>query len=215
MLDPLRHSWRWWQTLTEASSGEWPAGGKRGCVLCGGEEKSSRVLLRRQKTDSHSVKRWFSFRHLQAPSFYVEMRHVWPLQCKWDLNMELEASSQAQCDCCVCVYDCLPVFSVSFIPRSNWHAMSTRLCHYCLSFSSSFISWAVWAVLISTHRKSLTDGAWAGWTNSGWSNYVLKGRQGHRLTTDDGLQHPTVVALKKQRPLVDTAGHSNPQFHSS
>lgn len=113
MPDPLRHSWRWWQTLTEASSGEWPAGGERGCVLCGGEEKSSRVLLRRQKTDSHGVKRWFSFRHLQAPSFYVEMRHVWPLQCKWDLNMELEASSQAQCDCSICVYDCLTVFSLS------------------------------------------------------------------------------------------------------
>jgi len=38
---------------------------------------------------------------------------VWPLQCKWDLNVELEASSQAQCDCCVCVGDYLPVFSLS------------------------------------------------------------------------------------------------------
>lgn len=151
------------------------------------------------------------------------MRHVWPLQCKWDLNMELAASSQAQCDCCICVYDCL---SVSFIPRSNWHAMSTRLWHYCLSFSSSFISWAVWAVLISTHRKNLPDGAWAGWTNSGWSNYVLRGRQGHRLTVDDGLQPWKTAAssgncwtqqptLPQFQAVVDSCQCRSPALHLS
>lgn len=144
MLVSPSHSWRWWQTLTEAFSREWPAGGKRGRVLWGAEEKSSRVFLRRQKTDSHTVKWRFGFRHLMPPSYYVEMRYVWPLQCKWDLNTELEASSQAQYDCCVCVYDYLPcLLSFCFIPRSNWHVMSACLCHYCLSFSSAFISWAV------------------------------------------------------------------------
>lgn len=167
---PPRHSWRGWQSLTEAPTEEWPAE----CILWGSGRKTAGFWWQKL---THTL--WNEgFRHFLPPSYHVDVRYAWPLQCKWDVKAELEASSQAQRDCCVRVW----------LPPVPSHPRVKLTCHVILSvslLSLIFSTFIFWAVLITTHRKNLADGARAVWANSGCCNYVLRGRLGVDFHTDN------------------------------